>query len=81
MNKLRESVRARLTPDQLELETWVHEVQQVDGDPSVPAGMVARCMVIASLHPDWSFFDVLSVCKKTCMANIQLPELARKLVS
>jgi hypothetical protein len=77
MSKLRDSVRARLTPEQLELETWVHEVQQVDGDPRVPAGMIARCLVIASLRPDWSYFEVLSVCRKTCLAKIQLPELVR----
>ena len=57
-------MRNRLLPSERDLEQWFYEVQKEDSEAG--SGVLVRCMVIASLHPDWSFFSVLDECKKSC---------------
>ena len=73
MSEIRRTIRDRLDDTGRESEEWVYWIQKED--PGLVVGIIIRCMTIASLHQDWSFFNVLFACRKSIGQHIQLEDL------
>ena len=77
MKDMRRVLKAMLTPEENESEEWFYLIQRSEPVNAVCSGIIARCLVIAAMHPDWPFFKVLQECKRTIGARTSLEELIR----
>lgn len=78
MHPIRAKLRARLVPAEIELDDWLYQLANEETPENLEAmqmGLMFRCMTIASLHPDWSFFGVMAEAKRTLQAEITVPDL------
>lgn len=85
MNEVRSRLRQMLTRPELDLDDWLHNLANVEGDTeedvilnSMGFGLFFRCMAIAALHPDWTFFAVLGEAKRTAQSKLQVKDMILK---